>query len=181
MRAVPRRLLLVEDESPVRLALGDALRGSGYDVVEAANGVSALNRLTGAARTAIDVVVTDIRMPDMGGLELLRVLRERGSTVDIVMMTAFDDMSTVVEAMKYGAAEFLVKPIDLDQLLRVLDRIFVDRALLTRQEAEGVPASGSTLVGRDPKMIELFKLVGQCFVVKCVTHCFRGRPSKSER
>jgi hypothetical protein len=68
------------------------------------------------------IVVSDVRMPDLTGLDLLRELRARSPEVDVVLMTAFDDMATVVEAMKQGAAEFLVKPLDLDDLQRTLER-----------------------------------------------------------
>jgi two-component system response regulator AtoC len=108
------------------------------------------------------VVVSDVRMPDLSGLELLRELRARTSDVDVILMTAFDDMPTVVEAMKHGAAEFLVKPIDLDELQRSLDNVFDDRALKQRRLKNSAEFGGrDVLVGRTPRMIEIYKMVGQ--------------------
>ncbi len=171
MTSAHRRILLVEDDAPVRRALRDALRGSGYEVTEVENGVRALASL---AAQPSDVIVSDVRMPDMDGLALLTALRERGHSADVIMMTAFDDMGTVVEAMKRGAAEFLVKPIDLDDLLRTLERVFGDQELRRLRKPAPEMAPTATLVGRDPKMIELYKLVGQAASSPGTTVLVRG-------
>src|SRR5947207_13941881 len=76
---------------------------------------------------APDVILSDVRMPGIDGLELLRLLRERAPTVDVVIMSAFDDMPTVVTAMREGAMDFLAKPLDLHDVRGVLTRAFEDR------------------------------------------------------
>ena len=124
-----RRILIVDDDSAIRIALQDALQSANFAVVTAESAVAALS-LIGAF--APDVVVSDVRMPDMSGLELLQELRTRVPDTTIVLMTAFDDMPTVVEAMKNGATDFLVKPLDLEELQRTLERILADRALRRR-------------------------------------------------
>jgi DNA-binding NtrC family response regulator len=82
--------------------------------------------------------------------------------IDVVLMTAYEDLPTVATAMREGAADFLVKPLDLHQLRRVLDRAFEDReARAAARWEEGTVAACDRLVGRDPRMVDIFKLVGQ--------------------
>ena len=154
-----KRVLLVDDDSAVRTALSEALGTAGFVVDVADSGTSALATI---GKSGASVVVTDVRMPDMSGLDVLRELRERAPEVDVILMTAFDDMPTVVEAMKRGAAEFLVKPLDLDELQRTLDKVFADRSLRRRAKTtqSGLEANGD-LVGRTPRMIDIYKMVGQ--------------------
>ena len=103
-------LLVVDDDAVVREALVEALVDAGYDVRAADDGARAVALL---AERAPDVVLSDVRMPGMDGLALLALLRERAPDVPVVLMTAFDDMPTVVAAMREGASDFLVKPLDL--------------------------------------------------------------------
>jgi DNA-binding NtrC family response regulator len=155
---MPRGVLLVDDDPRVRASLGDALAEAGYAVRRAGTAPEAL-QLIHAEQP--DVVLSDVRMPSMDGLELLRLLRERTREADVVLMTAFDDMPTVVAAMRAGAAEFLVKPIDLDNLLAVLERLFEDRALRRGARPDANAASLHGLVGRDPAMVLVYKRIGQ--------------------
>jgi DNA-binding NtrC family response regulator len=102
-------------------------------------------------------------MPGLDGMELLRLLRERVPSVDVILMTAFDDLPLVAAAMHEGATDFLVKPLDLHQLRRLLERVFEDRAARAAPGARGGAAevTAASLVGRDPRMVEIFKVVGQ--------------------
>jgi DNA-binding NtrC family response regulator len=156
------RLLIVDDDATIRESLSEALAEEGFDVDCAENGTRAISAL-GAVPP--DIVLADVRMPGMDGLELLRLLRERAPSIDVVVMTAFDDMPTVVAAMREGAADFLVKPLDLHDLRRVLGRVLDDRRVRQRSrraaEPDDTPANVDQLVGRDPQMIEVFKLVGK--------------------
>jgi two-component system response regulator HydG len=153
-----RQVLIVDDDATVRVALRDALTTAGFAVTLAEGAKEALALI---ARSHPDVVVSDVRMPDVGGLELLRLLRERSPDIGIVLLTAFDDMPTVVEAMKQGAVEFLVKPLDLDDLQRTLDRVLEDREARRRLHATTALGADGEIVGRDPHMIDIYKLVGQ--------------------
>ncbi len=159
---MPGRVLIVDDDCSVREALRDALATDGLDVRCVESAAAALASLDGHRP---DVLLTDVRMPAMGGLELLDVLRERAPDIDVVLMTAFDDMSTVVTAMRHGAADFLVKPLDVGGLRRTLDRVLEDRRARDRARNGGPrqqsPAETDELVGHDPRMIEIFKLVGR--------------------
>ena len=166
-----RHVLLVDDDAAIRAAISDALRTAGFVVDVADSGTAALATV---GKSQADVVVTDVRMPDLSGLDVLRELRSRAPDVDVILMTAFDDMPTVVEAMKHGAAEFLVKPLDLDELQRTLDRVFSDRALRQRKRpGRGAVAEPGELVGRTPRMIEIYKLVGQAAATRA-TVLIRG-------
>ena len=105
---MPGALLIVDDDATVRESLGEALSEAGYDVRTAEDAARALAAL---ATRAPDVVLTDVRMPGLDGLELLRLLRERSPGVQVILMTAYDDMPTVAAAMRQGATDFLVKPL----------------------------------------------------------------------
>ena len=155
-----RSILIVDDDPVIRASLAEALADDGAVVTVAEDGAQALAQFEHAAP---DVVLSDVRMPDVDGLELLRTLRERAPDVDVVLMTAFDDMPTVVSAMRGGAVEFLVKPVNLTRLRQTISRIFQDRRLRRRaEEASGGDASRlGELVGRDERMIDVYKLVGQ--------------------
>ncbi len=157
-----KRILIVDDDADIRESLPGGLSGSGAEIDTAKDGEEALAKV---AETPPDIVLTDVRMPGMDGLELLRLLRDRAPSVDVILMTAFDDMPTVVEGMREGARDFLVKPLDLHDLRRVIGEMFEDRR--TRERARRTAeeqASGyrlDELVGHDPGMIEIYKLVGQ--------------------
>ena len=166
-----KRVLLVDDDSAVRTALSEALGTAGFVVEVADSGTAALATI---GKSGAGVVVTDVRMPDMSGLEVLRELRERAPDVDVILMTAFDDMPTVVEAMRHGAAEFLVKPLDLDELQRTLDKVFTDRSLRRRAKPSQPPFDAANeLVGRTPRMIDIYKMVGQAAATRA-TVLIRG-------
>jgi two-component system, NtrC family, nitrogen regulation response regulator GlnG len=126
------------------------------------------------------VILSDVRMSGLDGVALLRLLRERHSDADVILMTAFDDMSTVVSAMREGAAEFLVKPLDLHDLRRVIERVFDDRRARARAGKRNdattqspTQLSGDALIGRDPRMLSVYKLIGHAAVSRA-TALIRG-------
>jgi DNA-binding NtrC family response regulator len=155
-----RRVLVVDDDPTILETVADALAEDGITVTVAEGGVRALASLR---RASPDVVLLDVRMPDIDGLTLLREIKAKHPDSDVVMMTAFDDMPTVVSSMRGGAVEFLVKPLDLKQLRTAIRRVFDDR--LSRSRAARTTEDGSLsaggLVGRTPAMIAIYKLVGQ--------------------
>ena len=156
-----RRVLVVDDDPTIRASLSEALGADGFQVTIADSGEAALGMLQQASP---DVVLSDVRMDGMDGLALLRLLRERAASVDVVMMTAFDDMPTIATAMRDGAAEFLTKPLDLHEVRAVLKRVFEDRRSRQRAKnghAEVQAPSIDGLVGRTPQMIAIYKLIGQ--------------------
>jgi two-component system response regulator AtoC len=157
-----RRVLLIDDDPAILSSLGGALGDLGVGIQTAESAEVALGHI---ASFAPDLVLSDIRMPGMDGIELLKLIRERATTIDVVLMTAYDDMPTVVRAMREGAFDFLVKPIQLAELEDVLERARADRISRerVRRSAEDQARSYQLgdLVGQDPRMIEVFKLVGK--------------------
>jgi len=161
---VSRSILLVDDDTAILTALSEAIRDDGFDVRTAPSAETALGMV---GSSGAEVVLSDLRMPGMDGIELLRLLRDRAPSVDVVIMTAYQDLPTVATAMREGARDFLVKPLDLHQVRRLLERIFEDRR--TRESARrhaaataGPPTDGPRrLVGDDPRLIEIFKLIGR--------------------
>jgi DNA-binding NtrC family response regulator len=157
-----KRILVVDDDSTIRRSLSGGLSNAGTEVRVAQDAEKALALME---ESLPDVVVSDVRMPGMDGVALLKLLKERAPSVDVVLMTAFDDMPTVVSAMREGASDFLVKPLDLHDLRRVVGKVFHDRRIRDRAKRQAEEAASGyrlqELVGRDPRMIEIYKLVGQ--------------------
>ncbi|MBK9472339.1 MAG: sigma-54-dependent Fis family transcriptional regulator [bacterium] len=108
------RILIVDDEAVQRESLGGFLVKQGYDVVLAADGPTALRIVHDAV---VDVMLTDVRMPGMDGVELLSRARAANPLLEVIVMTAFGTIADAVEAMKRGAAGYLTKPVDLDDIL----------------------------------------------------------------
>src|SRR5688572_25298059 len=141
------RILLVDDDETVRTSLSEALSEADFDVRTAESAESAIEQLP---EYRPEVVLSDVRMQGMDGIGLLKLIRERAPDIDVVLMTAFDDMPTVATAMREGAAEFLVKPIPLDHLVGVLGRVLEDRQLRQRsRERRQDVARLDDIVGRD--------------------------------
>jgi DNA-binding NtrC family response regulator len=157
-----KRILIVDDDPDIRESLPGGLSALGAEIATAKDGEEAL-ALVGSGPP--DVVLTDVRMPGLDGLELLRLLRQRAPTVDVILMTAYDDMPTVVAGMREGARDFLVKPLDLHHLRRVVAEVFEDRRTRERNrraaEDEATGYRLDELVGHDPRMIGIYKLVGK--------------------
>ena len=107
------RILVVDDRSPVREVLREQLSDLGYGVIEASDGVEALSSLK---RGPVDLVVSDLRMPGMDGLELLKELRKDG--VATLLFSAHGDVPVAVEAMREGAVDFVTLPIEPQELAR---------------------------------------------------------------
>jgi len=110
-------ILLVDDQDTIRFFLEKTLRQEGYEAVTARTGAEAIEK----ARAVVpDLVLLDLKLPDMDGLEVLRKIKEIFPEIGVVMITAFGDIETAVNAMKNGAYDFVSKPINLDQLLMVI-------------------------------------------------------------
>ena len=153
-------VLIIDDEAGILDSLRILLKTEGFVPHVALGGKAGLEQIESLSP---DIVLSDVRMPGLDGLELLRLLRERAPGVSVVLMTAFDDMPTVVTAMRGGAVDFLVKPVDLHVLRQSVDRLFADRAIRRKAPAptESAPSGAELLIGRTPAMIETFKLIGQ--------------------
>jgi two-component system response regulator FlrC len=115
-----RAVLVVDDEPSMRLALTESLRRNGYGVIQAMDGQQAIERL---GKEKPWLVLTDMKMPRVSGLELLKEVKRRSPSTNVVVMTAYGTVEAAVEAMKEGASDFLLKPFAADALERVLARL----------------------------------------------------------
>jgi two-component system response regulator HydG len=156
------RVLVADDDPSARSALAAVLVGEGFRVTLAEDGARALEQLR---QTGADALITDLHMPGMNGVELMRKARELRPEVVVVLMTADADIETAVQAMKEGAEHYLRKPIQLDELLFVLRRALERREL--REEATELRArvrhrgSLDNIIGASPAMQEVFDVVEQ--------------------
>jgi two-component system response regulator AtoC len=116
----PQRILVVDDEPRMQRILEIMLRKMSHEVTCADHGGAALDILRSAPH---DLVISDLRMPGIGGIELLRELRSQGNDVPVIIMTAYGTIESAVEAMKLGACEYIVRPFDVDALELTIDRI----------------------------------------------------------
>ena len=107
------RILIVDDEAAIRSSLLESLTAEGYDAEIAESGEEALARCHGAI---FDLVITDLRLPGVDGLEILKALRNQGNATPVIMMTAYGDMETALEAMDSGAYKFIPKPFKLGEI-----------------------------------------------------------------
>jgi two-component system KDP operon response regulator KdpE len=114
LAAAPSRVLVVDDEPAIRRFLRTSLRAEGYDVVEAETGEAALAEIR---RRVPDVVVLDLGLPGLDGLEVIRRVREPGSVVPIIVLTSRTDEAGKVEALDLGADDYVTKPFGIDELL----------------------------------------------------------------
>lgn len=153
-------ILLVDDEPTIRLTVGDALVAAGHYVTIKDNG---LDGKKAAEATTFDVIVTDIRMPGLDGMQLFAYVRELSPTTDVIFMTAYGDVNAAVQALKEGAEDYLTKPFDVDELVISLARVAERRELGRQlQEARRLLAQdgpGAVMVGRSPVMVALNKRV----------------------
>ena len=116
--ALPR-ILVVDDEAPLLRATKRILTSAGYDVTTAANGREAIDIILHAT---FDVIVSDIAMPELDGIQLLRTVRQRDLDVPVVLMTGAPDLSTAMQAVAHGALQYLTKPVDTVELKEVMQR-----------------------------------------------------------
>ncbi len=116
-----QKILIVDDEENARIGLKKLLSQEGYQVDAVSNGFEALEFLD---RESTHLVITDINMPEMNGLVFLRELNRAHPTVNVIMVTAYGGVESYLEAMNLGAFEYLNKPVKLDELRAVVQRIF---------------------------------------------------------
>ena len=156
-----KSVLIIDDDHLIRKTLSSHLAKKGYEVHLAEDGETGLGRF---AEVCPDLVLLDIRLPDTDGLEVLRRITEQRTRTAVLMMTAFDDMQSTITAIKLGAFEYLVKPLNFIDLDLAMDKAVQVRALEEKvsylvgesQKAYTI----DNIVGRSPQMREVFKLIG---------------------
>ena len=156
-----KTILIIEDDPLVRRTLTSQMTKRGFEVLAAENGETGVRLFTEGCP---DLVLLDVRLPDIGGLDVLRKIKERNRRAIILVMTAFDDMKTTVEAVKLGAFEYLVKPLNTAELDMTVDKALQVRALEEKLdylvEEKQKEYTIDNLVGRSPQMRNVFKLIG---------------------
>jgi len=145
-------ILVVEDRDSLRRMLERALSGEGYRVMTAESAEVALELL---GQEGIDLVLTDLKLPGQSGIELLRACRESRPDLPVVVLTAYGTVHTAVEAMKEGAADFLEKPVEIDDLFRLVASLAGEAFDETAFNVSG----GPTIIGQHPKVRAAFKLL----------------------
>jgi two-component system, NtrC family, response regulator AtoC len=139
------RVLVVDDEPNLRKVLGVMLQQAGHEVVTEADGESGLARVKSSPRGTFDVVISDLRMPGMDGMQLLRALVEEDPGLPVIILTAHGSVDTAVEAVKAGAFDFLEKPFDRAQIDKILGKAISTRRLSgPRTEPVVTLGAGST-------------------------------------
>ena len=153
-----KRILVVEDEEKLRRVVELQLLSGGFDVDKGASAEEALRVVDRA-----DLVLTDLKLPKMDGLEFLGLIRRQNAQVPVIMMTAFGSVETAVEAMKSGATDFLLKPFSLDHLMQVVAKALEMRALREEnrelKEQLGHRYEFDNIIGRSGPMQEIFATI----------------------
>ncbi|QPJ65183.1 MAG: sigma-54-dependent Fis family transcriptional regulator [Candidatus Nitrohelix vancouverensis] len=149
-----KKILVVDDEEDMRIALETTLKRENYQTQSAKNGAEALERLES---DAYDLVVTDVKMPGMSGLELLRSIKTQWPQTQVVMMTAFEIIDNAVDAMKAGAFDFLIKPFQADVLVSAVHRALKTSGVTTPSvDNPRIAGSGErAIITQNKKMQEL--------------------------
>jgi DNA-binding NtrC family response regulator len=147
------KILLVEDKDSLRQMLSTAIRKAGFQVEEAADGNIAAEKIR---KQPYNLVISDLRLPTLSGVEILKIQKEIDPNIPVLLMTAYGSIEEAVEAMKLGAFDFLPKPVDISHLLLLINRAFEQRRLLVEnillkeefQRAYGIPK----IIGESPSI-----------------------------
>jgi len=155
-------ILIIDDEPHLPHQFARFLERRGYEVYTAANGEAGLEELQ---KNSIDLVLLDVRLPKMGGLEVLKQIRKTDQELPVIMLTAYGDVKTAVEAMKLGASDYLIKGFDLAELMLVVQRALETSAMyrelrqLKREHSDNYHFN--YIVGHSERMREIFDTVAR--------------------
>ncbi|UCC38205.1 MAG: sigma-54-dependent Fis family transcriptional regulator [Candidatus Aminicenantes bacterium] len=156
-----KSILVVDDDPLIRKTLSSHLSKEGFEVILAEDGEEALRKFE---ESFPELIILDIRLPDLDGLEVLLKIREKNDDAYVIIMTAYDDMKTTVEAIKLGAFEYLVKPLDYVELDLTINKAIRIRSLEEKVTylVEEIQREYTidNIIGRSPQMREVFKLIG---------------------
>ena len=125
MANIKQVILIVDDEEGLREGLSKLLEGEGYAVLSAETGEEALQVLQ---QSHIDLVLTDMRMPGMDGIELLKKIRERHGDLGVIILTGYGQIESYIEAMNFGAIEYVSKPFKVNELKFIVNKVLSEHA-----------------------------------------------------
>ncbi|MDZ7263937.1 MAG: sigma-54 dependent transcriptional regulator [candidate division KSB1 bacterium] len=154
------KIVIVDDDHAIRLSLSQLLDKEGHTCHVVENGTQALATLKSGR---FDLALVDLKMPGIDGLDLLKEIRQRSPKTDVVIITGYATVETAVEAMKFGAYDYLQKPFSVDTIRQVLHKILEKRAILKdgkpRQLHFDRNGQIETIIGQSPRMLEVYELV----------------------
>ncbi|MGQ3684824.1 MAG: sigma-54-dependent transcriptional regulator [Candidatus Loosdrechtia sp.] len=155
------RLLLVDDDKSALDGLVRILSHDGYPVSGVLSGYEALNLL---ARKNFDIVITDMRLPGLGGISLIHEIKKKYESLAIVVVTAYSSVKTAIDAIRCGADEYLTKPINMEELVLVVEKLWERQQLIAQNRALKEKLKGkhksSELIGSTPQMCQVIKMIG---------------------
>ncbi|MBN2808319.1 MAG: sigma-54-dependent Fis family transcriptional regulator [Deltaproteobacteria bacterium] len=158
-----QKILIIDDEHLIRWSLSQPLIKQGYLIETAASGAEAQNKL---AIFKPHMVLLDIRLPDANGLELLERFKNEDKDLIVIMITAYADVGSAVEAFKFGAEDYIGKPFNLEAVKNVIAQAFAKKKLNEEVEESGHTVDQKIdedrLIGNSPEMIDVFKIIKRC-------------------
>jgi two-component system response regulator PilR (NtrC family) len=153
-------ILIVDDDRSLRKMLAFVLEKEGFQVEEAISGLDALKKLKGRN---FDLVISDIRMPDLNGIELLKKIKTHDQDLPVIMITAYAATNDAIEAMKLGAEDYIMKPFNLEELKIIINKSLhkknIERENVQLKEKLSDKEKFENIVGADPKMRKIFELI----------------------
>jgi DNA-binding NtrC family response regulator len=154
------RILVVDDEDIIRESLSFILKKEGYTVEEASDGKAAYEKII---EESFDVVITDLEMPKMGGIDLLENISKASSRTSVLIITAYGSLDTAIEALRHGATDYILKPVEFEEIILKLRRIFTSRKLLIENQALRKEAQRrydfSKLIGQSPAIQKIYDII----------------------
>jgi len=172
---MPRKILIVDDEQTIRWSLGESLKSEGYIVEDTENGEKGLKSFKD---DPADLAILDLKLPDTNGIELLKKIKKIDPGVPVIMMTAYGEIETAVEAIKCGAYDFLLKPFQIPKMKIAIKNAFEQHKL--KIELEGIRERNreeydfKNFVGRSDVMMEVFERVKKVGKSKASTILIQG-------
>ncbi len=154
------RILIIDDEPLMRISISDALKADEYSVTETGMGRDGINHIRD---NGFDIVITDLRLPDVDGIEVLKACKRHSPETMVILITAYGSVDTAVEAMKYGAYDYITKPFSMDELLLMTKRLIrlrdlEEENLILKEQVEG-RYNFDGIIGKSEKMKEIFEKV----------------------
>lgn len=168
------KILVVDDEKLIRWSLKENLGKAKYEVIEAENGIEALKVFSEALP---DIVLLDINLPDISGIEVLRSIKSLDKDVPVIIITAFGNIQTAVDAMKFGAYDFIEKPFEVEKLNIVIEKALENAFLrreVTRYKAKDGDYGFDSIIGNSPNMQEMKKIIKRISVSSTTTVLLEG-------
>jgi two-component system response regulator AtoC len=158
-----RHILIADDESSIRTLLREFLEREGFVVSEAQTGGEVLKHISNGSK--VDLVLMDLRMPELGGMDILQRIDEQGLGVPVIMMTAYGTSNVAIKAIQLGAHDYMTKPFELEDVRVSIERFFEYQDLTNEVKVLrtqiGARDPSERIVGRSNNMLEIYKTIGR--------------------